>query len=75
MKDLPVVAQKTQQAFDNGQLSPDQFRDEQKLLLQYRDLMAEQQKRQEAAEAAAKKAPGGGARLRGLHPAGEGATP
>ncbi len=51
--DVGVIAQKTQAAFDAGQLTPDQFRDEQVLIKHYHDVIDAQQKRMEAAKAAA----------------------
>jgi hypothetical protein len=67
--DVPGIAQKTQQAFDAGQLSQEQFRDEQTLILRYQGLLDAAQKRADAAKAAQGQSRGRGARAVGVTPA------
>jgi hypothetical protein len=66
-EDVQGVAQGTQAAFDAGQLTREQFDDEQALILRYSGLLDAQQKRRAAAAVVPG---GGGARARGLTPAG-----
>lgn len=70
-EDVETVARATQTAHDAGQLTDQQFQDEQALILRYKAVLDAQRKQQEAAKAAqdaAKARPGGGARVRGVAP-------
>jgi hypothetical protein len=69
-EDVGDVAQKTQAAMDAGQLTPDQFRNEQALILQYQGLLDARQRQTDAAKAAIPPR-SGGARPVGVRPEGQ----
>ncbi len=71
-EDVVKVKDTTQAAFDAGQLSREQFRSEQELILRYQDLFAAQQKRDAARQAVPPRdRSGGGARAVGVKPEGQ----